>query len=105
MFFALKAQKSLFKAMLVRTIAILLLAPAFIYIFGDIGIVYEFILTAAVYGLERYRSLKKVMGDFRLDLKSFIKFDQDDRALLEKIIYFFKKKILKLNNRSVISKQ
>lgn len=85
MFFALKAQKNLFFALIIKLIAVLALLPLFIYFFGIRGAAIEFVATTILFGLERYRVLKKLLPEFRIDFRNMLRFDDYDRALIERI--------------------
>lgn len=84
-FNALRAQRSVFFALVVRTILTLVLLPVLALTFGLWGVALEFIVTSTVYQLERYRRLKQVLPELRLSLREFTTFDQHDRMLLEKV--------------------
>jgi len=94
-FFALKKQKSLFFATILQTTLILIFAPLFISVFGIMGIVYEFILTTALFVVERYILLRKLLPDLHLSLKNFITIDAEDYVILNKIVRFVRVRLRK----------
>lgn len=86
LFFALKAQKSLFWAIGVKNIAILIFAPLFMWAFGIVGLGIELVLTTAIFVFERYRVLKRILPGFALKWRDFISVDQDDRVIIAKFM-------------------
>jgi len=62
--------------------------PAFTYFFGTAGIIYEFVLTSALFTLERYRVLRKLLPDFHPSLKDFFSLDDMDRYFIKEIKKF-----------------
>lgn len=89
-FYALKAQKSLFYSMVMKTVLIVVLAPVFLYLFGLPGIAYEFFLTLSLFAIERLIVLKKLLPGLRVRMGDIISFDQDDRMLVARIETFLK---------------
>jgi O-antigen/teichoic acid export membrane protein len=92
-FYAIRAQKSFFLVLLVRTVSIAAFLPIFAYFFGPAGIIYEFLLTSLIFALERYRVLRKLMPDFQLSLRDFFSIDDMDRYFIKRIKDFIKSKI------------
>lgn len=86
LFFALKAQRSLFFAIGVKNIAILVFAPFFMWAFGILGLGIELLLTTTVFVLERYRVLRRILPGFALSWRYFVSVDQDDRAIVLKFL-------------------
>lgn len=83
-FYALKKQKNLTFAICVQTVSIVILLPISIFMFGTVGIAYEFILTGFVFQAERYLMLRKLIKGFRLRLKDLYTFDKFDCMLFRK---------------------
>jgi len=87
-FYAIRAQKSFFLALFVPFASIAVFLPAFTYFFGTAGIIYEFVLTSALFTLERYRVLRKLLPDFHPSLKDFFSLDDMDRYFIKEIKKF-----------------
>ncbi|MEX0931919.1 MAG: oligosaccharide flippase family protein [Candidatus Paceibacterota bacterium] len=85
MFAALQAQKSLFWAISVKTVMILLLLPVSLFYFGIMGVAYEFFLTTMIFVFERYRALKRVLPGFSIRIRRFFEFDTEDAVILDRI--------------------
>ena len=82
-FFALKMQRSLFFAVLKMTVLSLLSLPLLLPLLGLYGAALEFVLTRAVFALDRYRILRKVLPEFSLTVRDLVSLDRDDRRLLK----------------------
>lgn len=90
-FLALKKQKNLFFINIGKIVISLSILPILIAVFGLNGVAYEFVLTALIFGILRYRMLKKLLPDFRLRFYDFIKVDDYDRLILKKVFSAFKR--------------
>ena len=90
-FYAYRAQKSLFFAYLRRIILTLIFLPVFIKLFGIFGIAIEFVLTALIFVLDRYFMAKKLLPEMRLSFSALIKFDDYDRVITSKLTTWLKK--------------
>jgi O-antigen/teichoic acid export membrane protein len=84
-FYALRAQKSLFYAVVVKSASIALIAPITLSFFGVPGIALEFFITTTIFTLERFRALRKLLPGLGFSVRSFVSVDQDDRVIIEKI--------------------
>jgi len=85
-FYAYRAQKSLFFAYTRRIILTALLLPAFIWMFGLPGIAIEFVLTALIFALDRYTVARKLLPNMRISWRLLLKFDDYDKVLLNKLL-------------------
>lgn len=85
MFQAAKQQKSLFKAILLKNISIVVFSFVFLPIFGVIGASIEYLITLTIYLFERYRVLKKIYPGFRISLRSFFVYDDIDKIIVSKV--------------------
>lgn len=81
-FFAFKAQRDLFFAIVLRTVMIIILLPILLPMFGLFGAAFEFVATRTIFTWERYRKLCKIAPDFRVNVRDFTRFDSVDRELL-----------------------
>lgn len=90
-FFALKAQKNLFWAIMLKNVWILVFAPLFIGVFGVIGIAIEFVSTVTFYVMERYKFLRRLMPDLAISPRAFLTVDEVDRMIVERIGQFAKR--------------
>ncbi len=81
-FFAFKAQLSLFRAVLAKTLLSLILAPTLIIWFGLTGVAVEFVLTALWFFLERYRVMRVLLPEFSLRIRDFVRVDEFDRMVI-----------------------
>lgn len=87
---ALQYQKSLFFGILFKTVVILVASPLFILSFGVAGAAYEFILTTALFTMERYRRIREKIPELHLLRKSFFIVDEEDRIILRKMFKFLR---------------
>ena len=88
-FYALREQKSLFNAYVVRILLTALLLPSLTYVFGMLGIAYEFVITLAVFVIGRYWLVKRLKPEISLSFKDFFSFDEYDRLIVGKLRDFF----------------
>lgn len=92
-FYAIKAQKDLARAVLIRTIIstglLFILIPAI----GVTGVALEFLLTGFIFTVERYRRLKILLVEFSLGFKDILYFSKDELSIFLKPIKFLKKSI------------
>ncbi len=85
MFYALKAQKSLFSAQIIRLGFVILASTVVLPTLGIAGVALEYIGTTIFFGLERYRVLRKMYPDFAIDIRDFVRFDEYDRLLIQRV--------------------
>jgi len=98
-YFALKRQKDLFFAMVFGTVLIVVFAPIFLQTFGIVGIAYEFVLTGAIFALERYRALRKIIPEFKISLKDFFTIDEYDKEIISLLVMKLEKTLRLLHRR------
>ncbi|HEY9582892.1 MAG TPA: oligosaccharide flippase family protein [Candidatus Paceibacterota bacterium] len=84
-FYAFRAQKSLFFAYIRRIVLTTLLLPVFIKFFGLFGIAIEFVVTALLFVLDRYMMARKLLPTMRISPRTLITFDEYDKVLLSKL--------------------
>jgi O-antigen/teichoic acid export membrane protein len=90
-FFALKAQRSFFFSIFVKTLAMVVLLPVGAIFFGLKGVAVEFILTVYIVTLERMFALKKNhLPHLSLSPKELITFDSYDAVVLQRIKGFLR---------------
>lgn len=87
-FFAYKAQKSLFFAVVLKTVYFSVFTGLFAWWFGISGVAYAYILTVFLYTIERYRQVKKLVPAYRFSFKDLVSFDELDRVILGKFRVF-----------------
>ena len=92
-FYAIRAQKRFTFNLIIRMFSILLFLPLFVYFFGPMGIIFEFILTALVFTWDRYCGLRKLLPDFRLSFRDFFSLDDMDRYFIKMIRNFIFNKL------------
>lgn len=85
MFYVLKAQRSLFAAQIIRLASVILIAMTAIPAFGIAGVALEYIGTTILFGLERYRILRRMYPGFKIDIRDFFTFDEYDRLLIQRV--------------------
>jgi O-antigen/teichoic acid export membrane protein len=98
-FFALRAQKNLFYAVVVKTVAMIVIPPICIYFFGMMGIAYASIIVGLAYVLERYRVLRRLVPDYRFDMRMLFAMDDLDRTILAKLHGVLARKISFINRK------
>jgi len=86
LFGALRAQKSLFYSTLVKTVSILVLLPACLFLWKIPGIAVEFFLTMAFLTFERYRALRRILTDFILKPRDFFVADKEDSVIMGQLL-------------------
>ncbi|MFT7507226.1 MAG: O-antigen/teichoic acid export membrane protein [Acidimicrobiales bacterium] len=91
-FHALKAQKNLFFASILRLGILVCLLPITILLFGLYGIAVEFIVTRTVYSCNRYLHLRKTLPGYSLQLSDIFSVTETDRVILRKIRDYFQRK-------------
>ena len=84
-FFALRAQRSLFFARLAQVVFVVILSWLFISMFGVIGASYGFVATSVIFSIERYITLKKLDPRFKIVFRSFLRIDKDDKFIFSDI--------------------
>jgi len=85
-FFAMKAQRDLFVANVVRVFSVACIMPIVLPLFGLYGIAIEFFLTAAIYSYNRYLKVHALLPDFRFSVRDLISVTEIDRLLYRLII-------------------
>lgn len=84
-FHALKAQRNLFFASILRLCIVILLLPIALSVFGLYGIALEFFVTRAVYSYNRYRKLCVLLPDYGITTHDIFSITDTDILLLKKI--------------------
>jgi len=85
-FFALKLQRSFFASMVLKTVLTVVFDYAGIVLFGIWGLAFESIATSVVQAFERARSLRRHVPDLPpAHMLYSMRFDEDDRLVLEKV--------------------
>lgn len=92
-FYALRRQRSLFFAYLVRLALTAVSLPVLAHYFGVMGVAYEFVLTLLAFVALRYWALLKILPDFKLSARDLFSLDEYDRIILGKMSGFIKRKI------------
>ena len=85
-FYAYRAQKSLFFAYTRRIILTALFLPLFIWMFGLPGIAIEFVITALIFALDRYVMARKLLPTMCVSGRALTSFDDYDKILLNKLL-------------------
>lgn len=92
-FYAIRAQKRFTFNLIIRIFSILLFLLLFVYFFGPMGIIFEFVLTAFIFTWDRYRGLRKLIPDFKLSFQDFFSLDDLDRYFIKMIKNFIFNKL------------
>ena len=87
-FYAVRAQRRFVLNVAIRTFSILLFLPVFVYFFGRLGLVFEFIFSAIIMSVDRYMVLKRLLPGFKLYARDFFALDEMDRYFIKKIKEF-----------------
>ncbi len=85
MFYIRKAQRNLFFSQLVRFVLVGVLGGALMPLFGIYGVVCEYIATAVLFTLERYRALRKLYPTFTISIRDIVSYDEYDKMLISRI--------------------
>lgn len=85
MFYAAKAQRSLFVATMTRVGLMLVLAPILMLTVGVVGVAIELVITRLFYAANRYLAIKRLFPDFSIQLKEMLYFDETDQWLLKRM--------------------
>lgn len=80
-FTALKAQRSLFNASVLRLVSVVTVLPVALLIFGLYGIAVEIFVTTALYSYSRYRKLHELLPEYQFNFKGFITITETDMDL------------------------
>lgn len=80
-FTALKAQRNLFNASVLRLISVVTVLPIALLVFGLYGIAVEIFVTTALYSYNRYRKLHDLLPEYQFNFKGFITITETDRDL------------------------
>lgn len=83
-FFALRAQRNLFFAVVIKTLYFSVFTALGAYAFGLTGVAIAYVLTVYVYALERYRQVQILVPAYRVRLSHFFTYDELDRVILDK---------------------
>ncbi len=83
-FFAYKAQKNLFFAVMVKTVYFTFFTALFAWLFGIVGVACAYVVTVFLYTLERYRQVRKLVPNYKFRFSEMFSFDELDRVILEK---------------------
>jgi len=84
-FFALRQQRDMFWVNVVLSALTCVLLPLCLAVFGIYGTAVELTLTAAIFTLERYRRIRRVLPHMALPWRAFFTFDEFDRKILRRI--------------------
>jgi O-antigen/teichoic acid export membrane protein len=84
---ALQKQRDyFFRATLVRSVSLVLLAPPLLFFFGLVGAAVEPIITLIISTIERARMLKSLLPNFKPSFSVLFTFDTVDRALTRRLL-------------------
>ncbi len=93
MFYTLKAQKNLFFSQITKLFFVMCVGTASLVLFGFFGIVVEYLSTVVFFGIERYRVLRKLYPDFRINFRDFLQYDEYDKLLIQRFLARFSLKL------------
>lgn len=96
LFHALKAQKSLFASIAIKTVFIIVITPLCIFFFGIKGLAIEFVLTNTLFTLERHFKLRKLLPEYTIRLKQMFTFDSDDMIILGSFTRFLQHRLKRI---------
>lgn len=81
-FFVFRLQKKLAIATILKTIVTTFVVFPLLFIFGWVGIVFEYFITLLFFTINRYIELKNCIGGFKVNFKNVLKFDGQDKIIL-----------------------
>lgn len=83
-FFALKAQRNLFYANVLRLTSIVLLLPGMLATTGLYGLAIESFITATIFSYNRFRRVHSLLPEFRFSFTQLMSVTDTDRLLLDR---------------------
>jgi Na+-driven multidrug efflux pump len=81
-----QAQRISFSMTVVRRVLYFALSPGLMLGLGVVGAAVETVIAAIVMSLVKYRLIAKLNLNLKIDAKSFLRFDADDRQLVKGLL-------------------